>query len=222
MIYYVEDDDNIRELVIYTLKQSGFAAQGFAASAPFFAAVQRQCPQLVLLDIMLPHEDGIAILRRLRESAETQKVPVMMITARTAEYDKVMGLDAGADDYLTKPFGMMELIARVKALLRRAGSQAGAQVLTASELSLDIARHEVLAGGRPVVLTHKEFELLRCLMENRKIVLSRERLLETVWGYDYVGGSRTVDVHIQTLRQKLGPCGLLIETVRGVGYRFGG
>lgn len=221
MIYYIEDDANIRELVVYTLTQTGLAARGFADSAAFFAAMQEEKPSLVLLDIMLPGEDGLTVLKKIRAASSTAALPVMMITAKSAEYDKVTGLDLGADDYIAKPFGMAELVARVKALLRRSGMQAGADRLVCGELSVDIAKHTVTVGSANVQLTYKEFSLLVHLMESAGRVFTREQLLETVWGYDYEGGTRTVDVHVQTLRTKLGDCGKYIETVRGVGYRFG-
>jgi two-component system alkaline phosphatase synthesis response regulator PhoP len=221
MIYYVEDDANIRELVIYTLNQTGLAAKGFPDAAAFFAASAEEKPTLILLDIMLPGEDGISILKKIRANASTTSIPVMMITAKTTEYDKVSGLDLGADDYIAKPFGMAELVARVKALLRRSGMKTTAERLSHEELVVDIAKHTVTVAGQNVILTYKEFSLLACLMENAGRAYTREQLLETVWGYDYEGGTRTVDVHVQTLRTKLGVSGRFVETVRGVGYRFG-
>lgn len=221
MIYYVEDDANIRELVIYTLNQTGLSAKGFPDATAFFAASADEKPTLILLDIMLPGEDGLTILKKIRANASTTSIPVMMITAKTTEYDKVSGLDLGADDYITKPFGMAELVARVKALLRRSGMKASAERLTHEELVVDIAKHTVTVGEQNIILTYKEFSLLACLMENAGRAYTREQLLETVWGYDYEGGTRTVDVHVQTLRTKLGSAGRFIETVRGVGYRFG-
>lgn len=221
MIYYVEDDRNIRELVIYTLQQSGLAAQGFADAVTFWAAMGRERAELVLLDLMLPGEDGITILKRLRGCPETEELPVILVTAKGAEYDKVVGLDTGADDYIVKPFGMMELVSRVKARLRRIGARKAGKELKAGRLYVSVERHQAAVDGQPVTLTYKEFELLRFLLENRGIVFDREQLLERVWGYGYDGGTRTVDVHVQTLRQKLGDCGELIETVRGVGYRLG-
>ena len=194
----MEDERNIRELIVYTLESSGFTARGLESGKELNAAIAEQLPDLILLDIMLPGEDGLEILSRLKASEVTKEIPVIMVTAKGAEYDKVMGLDCGADDYITKPFGMMEFIARVRAVLRRAGK------------------------GEKVTLTLKEFELLKFLMENKGIVLTRDRLLGHVWGYDFDGETRTVDVHVRTLRQKLGECGELIETVRGVGYRIGG
>ena len=221
MIYYVEDDENIRELVVYTLAQTGLSAEGFETGAEFFAACKKELPELVLLDIMLPEQDGLSILKRLKGEAKTAGLPVIMVTAKGTEYDTVTGLDMGADDYIAKPFGMMELVARVKALLRRSAPQAAGGTLEAGELKLDLPRHRVTVCSEEVALTHKEFELLRTLMENQGVVFSREQLLETVWDYGYAGGTRTVDVHVQTLRAKLLACGNQIETVRGVGYRLG-
>ena len=222
MIYYVEDETNIRELVVYTLTQMGMPAQGFAEAQSFYEAVEKELPELVLLDIMLPGEDGMTILRRLREDRRTADLPIVMVTAKDAEADTVRGLDLGADDYISKPFGMAELAARVRARLRRSAPKKNPGVYVAGGLKLDDAAHSVTADGAEVALTLKEYELLRFLMENRGIAFSREQLLDNIWGYDYYGGTRTVDVHIQTLRAKLGACGMQIETVRGVGYRFGG
>ena len=222
MIYYVEDDPNIRDLVVYTLRQTGLEARGFSAAGPFFTAIQEAAPELILLDIMLPGEDGLSILKRLRLSAQTSGIPVIMITARDTEYDTVVGLDAGADDYIAKPFGMMELVARVKAMLRRTAAKMDAESITVGELTVDARRHVVSVSGEAIALTLKEFELLRFLMENRGVAFTREKLLERVWDLGYGGGTRTVDVHVQTLRQKLGSAGGMVETVRGVGYRFGG
>ena len=221
MIYYVEDDANIRELVVYTLNQTGLSAKGFPDATAFFTASAEEKPSLVLLDIMLPGEDGLSVLKKIRANAGTTTIPIMMITAKTTEFDKVSGLDLGADDYITKPFGMAELVARVKALLRRSGLKTSAERLTHGELVVDIARHTVTVSDQVVNLTYKEFSLLAWLMENMGRAYTREQLLETVWGYDYEGGTRTVDVHVQTLRTKLGTSGRFIETVRGVGYRFG-
>jgi two-component system alkaline phosphatase synthesis response regulator PhoP len=222
MIYYVEDDDNIRELVVYTLTQMGLPARGYADAAAFGEAMIREKPQLILLDIMLPQEDGLSILKRLRADSRTEDIPVIMVTARGAEYDKVQGLDLGADDYIAKPFGMAELAARVRARLRRSAVHSAADVLISGELTLDNKAHTVSIAGESVSLTPKEYELLHLLMENRGTAFSREQLLERIWDYSYTGGTRTVDVHIQTLRAKLGACGDMIETVRGMGYRFGG
>ena len=224
MIYYVEDETNIRDLTVYALRQSGFEAAGFAGAEEFFAACRQHLPELVLLDIMLPGMDGLEILHRLREDPATKHVPVMMLSAKGTEFDKVSGLDAGADDYLAKPFGMMELVSRVNALLRRAASPAVVpdDELTCGNVELTVSSHTVRAGGVDVTLTLKEFDLLRALMTNQGRVLSRSQLLEDVWGITYVGETRTVDVHIQTLRQKLSNAcegaDALIHTVRGVGY----
>lgn len=221
MIYLVEDDDSIRELVLYTLHTTGFEAEGFRNAAVFWQALEKELPQLVLLDIMLPDEDGLHILKRLRAGAETTDLPVMMLTAKSSEYDRVVGLDSGADDYMPKPFGMMELVSRVRALLRRAAKPAAEDKLfTAGSLAVDVKRRAVTVDGEPVILTYKEFELLCYLLENRGVVLSRDQILTKIWDYNYSGETRTVDVHIRTLRQKLGDAGALIETVRGVGYRL--
>lgn len=221
MIYLVEDDDSIRELVLYTLHTTGFEAEGFRNAADFWQALEKELPQLVLLDIMLPDEDGLHILKRLRAGAETADLPVMMLTAKSSEYDRVVGLDSGADDYMPKPFGMMELVSRVRALLRRAAKPAAEDKLfTAGSLAVYVKRRAVTVDGEPVILTYKEFELLCYLLENRGVVLSRDQILTKIWDYNYSGETRTVDVHIRTLRQKLGDAGALIETVRGVGYRL--
>ena len=221
MIYLVEDDNSIRELVLYTLNQSNLEAEGFDRPSAFWAAFEKKTPQLVILDIMLPEEDGLSILRRLRE--KDRRLPVMMLTAKSTEYDKVVGLDSGADDYLAKPFGMMELLARVKALLRRSSQPAASPGLyQLGRLSMNVSQHTVQVDGKNVVLTLKEFELLQLLLENKGMVFSRNQMLNQVWGYAFDGENRTVDVHIRTLRQKLGPCGDYIQTVRGVGYKIGG
>lgn len=219
MIYYVEDDRNIRELVVYALCSSGLAAEGFAEAGAFWEALRQEKPELVLLDIMLPGQDGVSILKELRENAATADLPVLMLTAKGSVYDKVVGLDSGADDYLAKPFEMVELISRVKALLRRSqGKQS--TMLRIGRITIDDARHIVLVDGKSVTLTLKEYDLLLFLAQNGGFAFSREQLLSRIWGYDYGGGTRTVDVHIQTLRQKLGAAGGQIETVRGVGYRM--
>ena len=218
MIYLVEDDASIRELVIYALNNSGFEAQGFDAPSAFWRAMAQQVPSMILLDIMLPEEDGISVLKQLRSSARTCRLPVIMLTAKGTEYDKVLGLDAGADDYLAKPFGMMELLSRIRALLRR--TEREVNIYRCDVLTVNQTRHTVTVNGREVVLTQKEFEVLCLLLKNRGQVLSRERLIEDVWGYAFTGESRTVDVHVRTLRQKLGEAGAYIETVRGYGYKI--
>ena len=218
MIYLLEDDDSIRDLVLYTLQSQGVEARGFPLPSAFWEAVAEHIPSLVLLDIMLPEEDGISVLKKLRSSARTSKLPVIMLTAKGTEYDKVLGLDAGADDYLAKPFGMMELLSRIRALLRR--TQREADIYRCGVLTVDQTRHTVTVNGQEVILTQKEFEVLCLLLKNRGQVLSRERLIEDVWGYAFTGESRTVDVHVRTLRQKLGEAGAYIETVRGYGYKI--
>lgn len=222
MIYLVEDDSSIRELIAYTLHSAGFSAEGFDKPSAFWAAMEKELPALVLLDIMLPEEDGICILKKLRSSEKTKKLPVILLTARDSEYDKVIGLDSGADDYVAKPFGMMELLARIKALLRRTEGDKQTEAYTMGELWLSKERHEVRVSNQEVVLTLKEFELLCILMENRGKVMTRDQLLNSIWGYGFDGESRTVDVHVRTLRQKLGEGGRYIETVRGIGYKMGG
>jgi len=219
MIYIVEDDDNIRELVIYTLNSTGFEAVGFPDSAAFWPAVAERPPRLALLDIMLPGEDGLHILKKLRGNPATRAIPVMMLTAKSTELDRVIGLDGGADDYLPKPFGMMELVARVRSLLRRADFGQERPELVVGGLAVDIPRHRVTVDGAEVALALKEFDLLVHLLKNTGIVLTRDKLLEAVWGYDFNGETRTVDVHIRSLRLKLGRWGEVIQTVRGVGYR---
>ena len=218
MIYLLEDDDSIRDLVIYTLQSQGMEAKGFPRPSAFWEAMAEHTPSLVLLDIMLPEEDGISVLKQLRSSARTCRLPVIMLTAKGTEYDKVLGLDAGADDYLAKPFGMMELLSRIRALLRR--TEREVNIYRCGVLTVDQTRHTVTVNGWEVVLTQKEFEVLCLLLKNRGQVLSRERLIEDVWGYAFTGESRTVDVHVRTLRQKLGEAGAYIETVRGYGYKI--
>lgn len=221
MIYVVEDDSGIRELECYALKQAGFEARGFEEGEAFLEAVRVQLPKLVLLDVMLPGEDGNRLLARLRQDPRTRRLPVIMVTARGEEMDKVQGLDGGADDYIVKPFGVMELLSRVRAVIRRAGDEQSPQTeLAVGDLRMDVARHRVFANGRDVTLTHMEFELLRYLLINRGIALTRERLLDAVWGVDYPGDTRTVDVHMRTLRVKLGEASRCLQTVRGVGYRL--
>lgn len=219
MIYLVEDDENIRELVVYTLNRSDIPAKGFARPSELYAAIGEEIPRLVILDIMLSEEDGLSVLRKLRERQETKKLPIMMLSAKASEFDKVMGLDSGADDYVTKPFGMMELVARVRVQLRRTEEQAQRNEYVIGRLSLYPEMHRVLVDGRDVQLTKKEYDILSLLVTNGETVVTRERLLSQVWGYAFEGESRTVDVHIRTLRQKLGEAGRYIETIRG-GYRF--
>lgn len=222
MIYYAEDDQSIRELVVYTLKSTGFSACGVENGEALFAAIQKEKPELILLDIMLPGEDGLSILKKLRENPETKSVPVIMVTAKGSEYDKVKGLDCGADDYITKPFGMMETVSRIKAVLRRTGKPKAQDIYTYKTIALNSRSHVVTVNGATVELTFKEFELLKYLLQNEGTVLTRDMLLEKIWGYDFDGETRTADVHIRTLRAKLGDAGQYIETVRGVGYRIGG
>ena len=221
MIYCVEDERNIRELLIYTLETTGFSAKGVSNGKELRALLKEELPDLILLDIMLPGEDGYSILERLKASQETKNIPVIMVTAKEAEFDKVKGLESGADDYITKPFGMMEFVARVKAVLRRCARQSEERELHCKGLRVNVSRHEVCYQGEVKELTRKEFELLEYLMENKGLVMSRNQILCHVWGYDFDGETRTVDVHVRTLRQKLGEAGNLIETVRGVGYRIG-
>ncbi len=221
MIYILEDDDSIRELLEYSLTRSGLDTRGFTTPHEFGAAVAAERPTLVLLDVMLPEEDGLSVLSRLRRDPATASVPVIMLTARDSEFDKVTALDAGADDYITKPFGVMETLARVRALLRRAAPQAEpSDRLCAGDIVLSLSDRTVTADGREISLTYKEFELLALLLENKGTVLRRDTILDRIWGYSFEGGTRTVDVHVRTLRQKLGDAGAVIETVRGVGYKI--
>lgn len=221
MIYVVEDDRSIRELECYALGQSGFETRGFEDGTAFWEAMRTALPQLVILDVMLPGEDGNALLARMRKEPRTRKVPVIMVTARGEEMDKVQSLDGGADDYVVKPFGVMEFLSRVKAVLRRAQStEEKPQALACGDIRMDVQRHKVYSADQSVTLTHMEFELLRYLMLNQGIAMTRERLLDAVWGVDYMGDTRTVDVHMRTLRVKLGQAGKVLETVRGVGYRL--
>ena len=224
MIYLLDDEYGIRNFVLYALQSCGMEAEGFELPSQFWAAMDRQIPDLLLLDIMLPEEDGISILRRLRSNEATRGIPVIMLSAKGSEPDKVEGLDSGADDYIAKPFGTMELISRIKAVLRRSERQMQESPAhsTAGGITMIPANHEVYANGVPVSLTLKEYDLLNVLLENKGQVFSRDTLLKMVWGYDFSGESRTVDVHIRTLRSKLGECGDMIETVRGVGYKIGG
>ena len=220
MIYLLEDDDSIRKLVIYALQSQNFEAKGFDTPTRFWAAMREEKPKLVLLDIMLPEQDGISILQQLRAQQETRHLPVIIITAKNTEYDRVEGLDAGADDYISKPFGMMEMVSRVRAVLRRTDTGGNVKVLESGSLRVCPERHEVSVDGREVVLTYKEFQLICFLMENRGLVLTRDALMSKIWGLAAERENRTLDVHIRTLRAKLGSAGNAIETVRGVGYRF--
>ncbi len=218
MIYMLEDDSNIRSFVLYALNNTGLSAVGFEKPSEFWEAMKNERPSLLLLDIMLPEEDGLSVLKKIRSGAEFSDLPVILLTAKGTEYDKVIGLDSGADDYIAKPFGTMELISRIKALLRRAGGKEENE-FRVGELYVNPSRHIVKAAGKEVQLTYKEFELLCYLLENMGTVLTRDKILSRIWGYDFDGESRTVDVHIRTLRAKLGDCGSIIETVRGIGYK---
>lgn len=218
MIYCVEDDSSIRELMLYALRASGFTAQGYETAALFWEAIRREKPELILLDIMLPDEDGITVLKKMKNDPFLAQIPVIMATAKSMEFDKVIGLDLGADDYLAKPFGMMEMVSRVKAVLRRTNRTAAPGVLKHKDLELNAAFHRVSRNGKPIDLTVKEYELLRLFLENPGQVFTRENLLSTIWESEYQGETRTVDVHIASLRTKLGEAGSYIKTVRGVGY----
>lgn len=220
MIYCVEDDDSIRDIEMYTLRSTGFDVCGFADAPSFWEAMEREQPDLVLLDVMLPGEDGISVLKRLKEAVSTKHIPVIMATAKGMEYDKIIGLDLGADDYLVKPFGMMEMVARVKAVLRRSTPQQDARILSHGNVVMNLDEHSLTVRGERVELTLKEFDMLRMFMQHPGIVFTRDQLLSDIWGVDYDGETRTIDVHIRTLRQKLGQDGNLISTVRGVGYRL--
>ncbi|MGN0980151.1 MAG: winged helix-turn-helix domain-containing protein [Candidatus Avoscillospira sp.] len=221
MIYVLEDDGNIRKLILYTLRTSGFEAEGFDRPSAFWPAMEARKPRLLLLDIMLPEEDGLSILKKLRLNPDTAQLPIIMLTAKGSEYDKVIGLDSGADDYVPKPFGMMELVSRVKAVLRRA-EPAAQEEYRLGDLYVCPAKHIVMAGDQEIKLALKEFELLVLLLRNAGVVLTRDALLNQIWGYSFDGESRTVDVHIRNLRKKLGDAGACIETVKGVGYKIGG
>lgn len=222
MIYLLEDDDSIRKLVVYALESAGFDAKGFECPSSFWKALARQNPDLILLDIMLPEEDGLSVLKKLRSASATRSTPVIMLTAKNTEYDKVIGLDNGADDFITKPFGMMELVARVRALLRRSAPiQNTSTMYQHGELTVSPDKHRVKVSGNEVQLTYKEFEILCVLLENEGVVMTRDMLMDRVWGSEFDGENRTVDVHIRTLRSKLGDAGKYIETVRGIGYKIG-
>ena len=222
MIYLLEDDDSIRKLVIYALNSQGFEAEGFESPTEFWAAMDAAIPRLILLDIMLPEEDGISILRRIRKSSTMSGIPVIMLTAKNTEFDRVQGLDTGADDYISKPFGMMELVSRVRAVLRRTESDKAVSEYSLGSLYVCPKRHEVKVEGKSVLLTYKEFLLLCLLVQNQGVVMTRSVLMDKVWGLGAERENRTLDVHIRTLRSKLGVAGGYIETVRGVGYRIAG
>ena len=222
MIWCVDDDNTIRDIEVYTLTQTGFDAKGFADGISMLEALKTEKPELIVLDIMLPGKDGVEVLKEIRQSPETRKIPVIMATAKGTEMDKIQGLDTGADDYLVKPFGVMEMVSRIKAVLRRCEPDEKEEVLSIGEITLSDKEHLVTVNGEKVVLTFKEFEILKLFMSNPGIVFSRDKLLSEVWGIDYLGESRTVDMHIKTLRQKLGDAGTIIETVIGVGYKMEG
>ena len=222
MIWCVDDDNTIREIEVYTLTQTGFEAKGFADGISMLEALKTEKPELIVLDIMLPSKDGVEVLKEIRNDPETRKIPVIMATAKGTEMDKIQGLDTGADDYLVKPFGVMEMVSRIKAVLRRCEHDEKKETLTVGEITLSDKEHLVTVNGEKVILTFKEFEILKLFMQSPGIVFSRDKLLSEVWGIDYLGESRTVDMHIKTLRQKLGDAGALIETVIGVGYKMEG
>ena len=223
MIYLLEDDASIQNFVLYTLQNTGFEAEGFEKPSDFWKRMEEQIPELLLLDIMLPEEDGIEILKKLRANKKTRKLPIILLTAKGTEYDKVIGLDSGADDYVAKPFSMMELVSRIKALLRRSEIRMEKEDnFRIGPLCVSLSKHVVRVNGEEITtLTYKEFELLSLLIQNQEMVFSRDQILQSIWGYDFDGESRTVDVHVRTLRQKLGDAGGLIETVRGFGYKLG-
>ena len=222
MIWCVDDDNTIRDIEVYTLTQTGFEAKGFADGISMLDALKSEKPELIVLDIMLPGKDGVEVLKEIRSNPETRKIPVIMATAKGTEMDKIQGLDTGADDYLVKPFGVMEMVSRIKAVLRRCEPDEKEETITVGEITLSDKEHLVTVNDEKVVLTFKEFEILKLFMSNPGIVFSRDKLLSEVWGIDYLGESRTVDMHIKTLRQKLGDAGALIETVIGVGYKMEG
>ena len=222
MIWCVDDDSTIRDIEVYTLTQTGFEAKGFPDGLSMLEALKTEKPELIVLDIMMPGMDGVEVLKEIRSNSETRKIPVIMATAKGTEMDKIQGLDTGADDYLVKPFGVMEMVSRIKAVLRRCESDEKEEVLTVGEITLSDKEHLVTVNGKKVALTFKEFEILKLFMQSPGIVFSRDKLLSEVWGIDYLGESRTVDMHIKTLRQKLGDAGTIIETVIGVGYKMEG
>ncbi len=220
MIWCVDDDSTIRDIEVYTLEQTGFQARGFADGASMLEALETEMPELIVLDIMLPGMDGVEILKKLRSSPNYRNIPVIMATAKGTEIDKISGLNSGADDYLVKPFGVMEMVARINAVLRRVSRKEPADEMTVGNITLKEKEHTVFSGGEKVELTHKEFDLLKHFMQNPNIVFSRDKLMSDIWGMDYIGETRTIDVHIKTLRQKLGKAGGQIKTVIGVGYRL--
>lgn len=222
MIWCVEDDASIRDIEVYALSSAGFAARGFEDGSSFYAAItgEEEKPQLIVLDVMLPGIDGIELLRRIRANAALKQIPIVMATAKGSEYDKIQGLDLGADYYLTKPFGIMELISCVKAVLRRCGAEDEKSMLSACGISMNTLEHTVSADGERITLTYKEYELLKLLLSHMGTAFTREQLMELIWGTDYMGETRTIDMHIRTLRQKLGKCGESIKTIRNVGYRM--
>ncbi len=219
LIYIAEDDDNIREIECYALKSVGYGVEGFCSGVKMMSVVERQLPDLIILDIMMPDEDGISILKKLRSTDRTASIPIIMVTAKTTEMDKVKGLDTGADDYITKPFGIMEFLSRVRAILRRT-SKNNNHILECGNIRIDDTRHIVTECGCECVLTFKEYELLKLLVSNKGIVLTREKIMDKVWGFEYEGESRTIDMHIKTLRHKLGDSGSKIKTIRNVGYKI--
>jgi len=220
LIYCVEDDENIRELIVYTLNSTGFSSCGFSNADEFYAKLHNKLPELILLDIMLPEKDGLTILKDLKKSSKTKDIPVILITAKTSEFDKVKGLDLGADDYIAKPFGMMEMVSRIKAVLRRCGNKEIIEPMQVANISLNNMQRTVQVDNKDISLSFKEYELLKFFMENTNRVFTRDALLKSIWGYDYYGESRTVDVHIRTLRQKLGTSAQNIQTIRNVGYKM--
>ena len=220
MIWCVDDDSTIREIEVYTLEQTGFKARGFADGVSVLEALKSEIPELIILDIMMPELDGIEVLKRLRSESEYKNIPVIMATAKGTEMDKISGLNSGADDYLVKPFGVMEMVARVNAVLRRSAREASSDNITVGGIVLNEKEHKVIADGEKVELTNKEFKMLKLFIKNPGMVFSRDKLMSEIWGIDYVGETRTVDMHIKTLRRKLGSCGGQIKTVIGVGYRL--
>ena len=222
MIWCVDDDNTIRDIEVYTLEQTGFKARGFADGISMLEALKTEIPKLIILDIMMPEMDGLEVLKKLRSESAYKDIPVIMATAKGTEMDKISGLNSGADDYLVKPFGVMEMVARVKAVLRRTAKEESAGDITVGNITLKKTEHKVIANGERVELTHKEFEMLKLFMHNPNMVFSRDKLMSEIWGVDYIGETRTIDMHIKTLRQKLGDCGAQIKTVIGVGYKMEG